>query len=222
MKTRLFKTIVILSVILISCKKQEVNITSTASLLVTNVVNGGGNLFLGTNSIPVYNFYFQSYGMLAGSQQIKLVDTVGVDRLYYDSTAELINGGVYSLFLTGSTNDVESVFIKEETIYQHAEDVFGVRVINLSTAKMSINVNLAGAEDGSFVSKLPFKAITKFKIISSAAIEGDKTFEIRDAVKGTLLATFTVPSYDMPRFANITLVFAGDATSAFIFRLNNY
>ena len=210
-------------VILASCRKQEIKTTSLASLLVTNAVDGGGNLVLGTNATPVYDNNYQAYGMLTGSREIKLVDTaIGINKVYYHQTKDFVNGGLYSLFLTGTPASVESVFIKEENIPSHTNNVFGARVINLATDGIPISVNLQGNVNTLFISNLIYKAISTFNDVSSVATEGNKVFEFRNAITGDLITSFTVPVYDLPRFRNITLVFTGAVTKGKIFRVNNY
>jgi len=211
------------AMILASCKKQEVTLTPLASLLVTNAVSGGGNLVLGTNATPVYNKSSQAYGMLIGNKEIKLVDTAGgINEVYYNEAKEFANGGVYSLFLTGTPASVESIFIKEENIPSHTADVFGARVINLVKDGVPISVNVKGNVNGSFVSSLAYKAISSFKDVSSLASEGTKNFEFRNALTGDLVTTFDVRDYDLPRFRNITLVFAGAVGSETVLRVNNF
>ncbi|WP_316833768.1 hypothetical protein [Pedobacter nutrimenti] len=214
---------VLCTIILGSCKKQDVKITPLASLLVTNAVSGGGNLVLGTNAAPVNNNAFQAYGMLTASKEIRLVDTAGgINKVYYNQTKDFVNGGVYSLFLGGTPDAVDGIFMKEENIPSHTADVFGARVINLVTGGVPISVNVQGSANGSFVSSLVYKAISTFKDVSSVAAEGDKVFEFRNAATGDLITSFTVPGYDMPRFRNITLVFAGAVGAETVIRANNY
>lgn len=222
MKIKLFAAIAVLSVILISCKKQELRPTTLANLTVINVVNGGSYLLLGTCATPIYNYYYQSYGLLTGNHQIKLVDTTGVDKVYYEDATEFVVDASYSLFLTGTLRNVESVFLKEVNVPSHSADVFGVRVVNLVTGGVPISINLAGTTNGSFVISLPYKAISSFKDVSSSTSDGDKVFEVRNAATGALISSFTIASYDMPRFRNITLVVAGTAGSETVLRVNNY
>jgi len=209
--------------ILASCKKQDVKLTPLASLLVTNTVNGGGNLVFGTNATLVYSNSSQAYGMLTGSKEIKLVDTAGgINKVYYNQTKEFVNGSVYSLFLTGTPAAVESVFLKEDNVPSHTADVFGARVINLVTGGVPISVNVQGSANGSFISSLAYKGNSEFKDVSSVAAEGAKIFEFRNAATGDLITSFTVPNYDLPRFRNITLVFAGAVGAETVLRNNNY
>jgi len=214
--------IALCAIILISCKKQEIKLTPLASIQITNVVIGGTALQLGTNVATVANNAFTAYGILTGSQTLKLSSTVAPYPVYYNETKDFVNGGVCSLFLTGTPAAIESVFLKEENIPSHTTDVFGVRVINLAKGGISISVNVQGSVDGSFVNRLDYKSISDFKDVSSVASEGDKTFEFRNEATGKLITSFTIPSYDMPRFRNITLVFAGVIGATSIIRVNNY
>jgi hypothetical protein len=223
MKAKIFVAIATLSIMLASCKKQEVKLTPLSSMMVTNVVNGGGNLVLGTNASPVYNNDFQAYGMLTGNKEIKLVDTAGgINKVYYNQTKDLVSGGVYSLFLGGTPEAIDAVFMKEENIPSHTVDVFGARVINLATSGVPVSVNIAGAANGSFILSIGYKTISTFKDVSSVAAEGDKIFEFRNAASGDLITSFTVPGYDLPRFRNITLVLAGSVGSETVLRVNQY
>jgi len=224
MRIKLFIVFIVLCAIMLSsCKKQEVKLTPLASLQITNAVSGGENLVLGTNATPIYNNASQGYGMFTGSREIKLTDTAnGSNKVYYNQTKDLVNGGVYSLFLGGTPAAVESVFIKEENIPSHTTNVFGARVINLVKGSEPISVNLKGSASGLFIGGLAYKAISTFKDVSSAAAEGDKVFEFRNAATGDLITSFTVPSYSLPRFKNITLVFAGMVGSEVIVNVNNF
>lgn len=223
MKIKLFLAVATLSAILSSCKKQDIETTPLASLLVTNSVSGGGNLVLGSNAAPVYNNYFQAYGIIAGNKEVKLVDTAGgLNKVYYNQTKDFVNGGIYSLFLGGTPTAIDAVFLKEESIPSHTADVFGVRVINLVTGGVPISVNLVGAANGSFVSSLAYKSVSDFKDVSSKAAEGDKVFEFRNAATGTLITSFTVPGYDLPRFRNITLLLCSTVGTEVVLRVNNF
>nr|WP_199083381.1 hypothetical protein [Pedobacter sp. ASV19] len=100
--------------------------------------------------------------------------------------------------------------------------MFGARVINLLIGSTPISVNLKGSANGSFINNLAYKAISGFKDVSSAASEGTKTFEFKNAITGDLITTFDVPDYDLPRFRNITLVLSGTMGSETVIRVNQY
>jgi hypothetical protein len=221
-KLSLTMCIALSAMILTSCKKQEVKLTPLASIQITNAVIGGSELQFGTNTATISNNAYTAYGILTGSQILKLWSADVPNLVYYNQTKDFVNGGVYSLFLTGSPAAVESVFVKEENIPSHTTDVFGARVINLSTGSVPISVNLKGSANGSFVSSLAYKAISNFNDVSSLVSEDTKTFEFRNASTGDLISTFDVPDYDLPRFRNITLVFAGSVGSESIIRVNNF
>lgn len=207
---------------LASCKKNKIETTPLASLQISNAVVGGSTLQLGTHVATVAGNSATAYGVFAGNQQIRLIAMEASGTIYYDKTHDFVNGGVYSLFLGGTLAAVESVFVKEESIVPHSENVFGVRVINLAAGGGSVSVNLAGVANGSLIPGLAYKAISDFKMVSAVAEEGDKTFEFRAVDTGALVASFTVPGYDLPRFRNITLVFTGSAGAEAVFRVNNY
>lgn len=217
MKMKLFIAFVVLSMTLMhSCKKQEIETTPLASLQIIDAVVGGETLTFGTNVTKVAVNSATAFGVLTGNRQVKLEASRVV---YYNQAHDFANGGVYSLFLAGTPTSVEPVFLKEEHIVQHINNVFGVRVINLSKGSRGIMVNLEGSVAGSLFSSADYKSLTEFKEVSA---EGSQVFEFRDAVSGELIQSFQVPDYDIARFRNITLVFAGSAGAELVFRINNY
>jgi hypothetical protein len=205
--------------VLASCKKDKIETTALASLQISNAVMGGTTLQFGTNVTTVAGNSAMAYGILTVSRQIKL-ESPGV--VYYDEIHDFVNGGVYSLFLGGTPAAVDAVFVKEEHILPYIDNIFGVRIINLSAGSSAISVNLAGAANGSLLPGIAYKSISDFKQISAKAEEGTKTFEFRNTETGALISSFDVPDYDLPRFRNITLVFTGTAGAELVFRVNNY
>ncbi|WP_316834444.1 hypothetical protein [Pedobacter nutrimenti] len=223
MKMTFLSIMILLSVlILVSCKKQEIKTTPLASIQITNAVTGGSTLQFGTNTAIIPNNAYSTYDILTGNQVLKLSSTVAPNSVYYNQTKDFVNGGVYSLFLTGTPVAVESVLIKEENIPSHMNNVFGARVINLVTGGVPISVNLQGSANGSFISGLVYKAISTFRDVSALDSEGDKIFEFRNAATGDLITSFTIPSYDLPRFRNITLAFSGGVGTETVIRTNHY
>lgn len=222
MKLSFIVCIALYAIMLTSCKKQEVKLTPLASIQITNAVIGGSELQFGTNMATIPNNAYTTYGILTGSQVLKLSSTVVPNPVYYNETKDFVNGGVYSLFLTGSPVAVESVFLKEENIPSHTNNVFGARVINLVPGGVPISVNLQGSAKGSFILSLAYKSISAFKDVSALDAEGDKVFEFRNAATGDLITSFTVPSYSLPRFRNITLVFTGNVSTETTIKVNNY
>jgi len=210
------------AIMLTSCKKQELKLTPLASIQIINTVVSGSTLQFGTNTTTIPNNSYVAYGILAGNQVLKLSSIVAPNLVYYNQTRDFINGGVYSLFLTGTPTSVETLFLKEENIPSHTNNVFGARVINLVPHGVPISVNLQGVTNNSFISSLSYKEISTFKDVSGLESEGDKIFEFRNAATGDLITSFALPSYDLPRFRNITLVFAGAVGAEAILRTNNY
>lgn len=222
-KIKLYMACIVLCImILTSCKKQEVKLTPLASIQITNAVVGGSELQFGTNAATIPSNAYVSYSILTGSQMLKLSSTGALNSLYYNQTKDFVNGGVYSLFLTGTPTLLESLFFKEENIPSHTKNVFGARVINLVTSGVPISVNLQGNANGSFINSLPYKSISSFKDVSALDSEGDKVFEFRNAATGDLITSFTVLGYSLPRFRNITLAFAGVVGSEIIVNVNNF
>ena len=205
-----------------SCQKREIEPTPLASIQITNAVVNGKELQFGSNPVTIPNNDHVSFGVLTGSHTLKLVVKEEPNVMYYNQTKEFVNGGIYSLFLTGTSGRIESVFLKDDSIPSHKENVFGARMINLVPGSVSISVNLQGSAPGSFIGNLPYKSISTFKEVSSLDSEGDKVFEFRNAATGDFISAFVIPGYDLPRFRNITIVFAGTVGEEKIFRNNNF
>jgi len=222
MKTNVLIVMALSVLIVTSCKKQEIETTPRASLQITNAVVGAGSLQFGTNVAVIANNSFNAYGVFAGNRQVKLVMQATPNAVLYGKTSDFVNGGLYSLFLAGTPSAVESVMVKEDNIITHTDNVFGIRFINLSVGSGPISINIHDANAGSLVPSLAYKALSGFNSLSAQAEEGAKVFEFRNAETGALVSSFTVPDYDIPRFRNITLVYAGNAANPVVFRVNNY
>jgi hypothetical protein len=221
MKMKRLFMLLLIPVVLYSCKDDGIHASSLTSFNITNAVNGGGTLTLNNNGADIGNFSFSQTTLFAGQTGVKLGDTSQhPQEVYYNQSTTTTNGSYYSLFLSGTDpQHVDNVLIKES--YQNYTDsIAGVRFINLSTGSNPISVDIQGKANGSEVQSLAYKAYTTFqKYPASPTTPTQYNFEFRDAQTGTLLATYTLSA---PAYHNVTLVFARLPGSQTVFQDNEY
>jgi len=211
----------ILLVGLFACNKSTFNLTPLSSLEIVNTVpaSPGARLFGNPNAVA-YGSYGQ-FGLLAGNNaQIYVWPTGDSLHPYYNSNLAAVNGGIYSLYLTG-TDPQKNTLLLKDTIPSYSDSSMGIRFINLSPDSGPVNINIAGAANGSSVPSLPYTSITSFMTFSAnSANSGGYNFEIRNA-SDSLLAAY---SQNIIPFKNVTIVINGmlsDGSFA-AFTVNNY
>jgi hypothetical protein len=220
MKMKIIQWVLIISICLSGCKKNTLNPIPLSSVEIVNTVANSPGAQLNSNTnIVVYNSYGQ-FGLPAGANTSIYVFPVGDStNPYYYTTLSLVNGGIYSLYLSGNNQNTALLF--RDTIPSYSDSVMGIRFINLSSDSGPVNVNVMGAANGSTVPSLNFQAITSFQTFSvNAANSGGYTFEIRN-VADSVLSTYSQVPFP---FKNITIVFSGlvgDGTFS-AFTVNNY
>ncbi|EDM38481.1 hypothetical protein PBAL39_20450 [Pedobacter sp. BAL39] len=222
--------------ILASCKKDGPKFSPLASLNVADAVVGGGNVKLNTNvrdsaTINSYRLFQLNASNATG---IRLYPTNNPTATYYSQVHEIVNGGIYSLFLTGTAAEPESVFVKDEIPPFSQDSIVRVRVINCSPNSSAISVSLASAPATNIVNNLAYKSLTTFNSLPlrTTIPVGSNVFQVRDS-NGAVLATYTLPasgtiSVAASRFKCITLVIKGlvgttSGASAFgVYAMSNY
>ena len=221
---------------LASCKKDGPKFSPLASLNVADAVVGGGNVKMNTNvrdsaTVNSYKLFQLNAGNSTG---IRLYPTNNSSASYYNQMQEIVNGGIYSLFLTGTAASPESVFVKDEIPPFSQDSIIRVRVINCSPNATPMNVTLASAPAINVFSNLAYKSLSAFTTLPLKTIvpTGSNVFQVRD-LSGAVLATYTLPtsgviSVASSRFKCITLVIKGligttTGTSAFgVYAMSNY
>jgi hypothetical protein len=235
MKPYLFFTLLILTLSWQSCKKEGPTFSPLASLNVANAVVGGRNVKLNTNVRDSANLYgFKLFQVIPGETAIKLFPTNNPAAPYYQQTNTTVNGGIYSLFLTGTAATPESIFVKDEIAPFSQDSILRVRIVNCSVGSSAISVTMGSSPTVSLFSNLSYKTVSAFNSIDlkTRIATGGNIFQLRNAA-GTVLATYTLPatgtvSVASSRFKNITLVVKGlfgttSGSDAFgVFAMANY
>jgi hypothetical protein len=161
-----------------------------------------------------------------GSTTISLTQATDTTHTVFAGNLNLQAGGIYSLYLTGTVAQPDTVFMQEHLI-QHAstDSVAGIRFVNLSPVTGPVSVGIKGLSNGSEVTSLPYKGRTVFKTYKADRTVASYIFEFRDAASGTLLATYTLNGVNNSssarpgttnsvRFRNQTIALIGGGTTA--------
>ena len=199
-----------------SCKKDGPTFTPLASLNVADAVIGGRNVKLNTNVRDSATLYsYKLFQIVAGESPIKLYPTNNPAAPYFDQTRTTVNGGIYSLFLTGTASAPENIFVKDEIPPFSQDSIVRVRIVNCSVNSSAISVTLGSAPTATIFSNIAYKSVSAFRDIElkTRLAVGGNIFQIRDS-SGTLLASYTLPATGLvsvasSRFKNITLVVRG-------------
>lgn len=237
MKYLLIAIIVLISVP--GCKKNEVENTALATVSVANAVVGGTFVRMNDNlRDSCASMNYKHFTLRAGNgSSIKVYSRSTPDAPYFNDQKDLENGGVYSLFLSGTPAAPESVFIKDVIPAYATDSIIRIRIVNLSSNSSALKVTLGttnGIVKPAEFSDVAYKTVTAFKDFQFKTIipQGDNRFVIRN-IAGDSLTSYTLPatgtvSVRSSRFRNVTLVVKGVAgttsgTSAFaVFPLPHY
>jgi len=193
----------------LSCKKvTSIDTDAISSVNVVNAINGAGGVRLNFNREVIALNSFQIQAIYAGSGHIKAYDAVsGV--VYYNQPQTTVNGGLYSLYLTGTASTPEGVWVKDSIkTYGTENTTTTVRVVNLSPNAGSVNVTLASAPGTNVFSNVAYKTITAFQDFPLPVTipENTNVFQFRDS-SGIIIANFTLP--DGARNRSYTIVLKG-------------
>ena len=198
---------VLLILLLSACKKSNSYPEGSTSLVIVNAVpgskplrpdfTGGQNpLFIYSRSMSYAdvnktNNFFLGY---KGEQHIKLYqypDTTVKDQPLFDLRFDIPPGSMQTLFLTGTLAAPETIRRSETFPGIRWEDsAMAVRFIHLSPGSEAVTVNLRGSAD-KIVNGLAYRQISEFRQYVVEATTEDYVFEIRDAVSGNLITSYT-------------------------------
>lgn len=238
--------------LVLSCRKNEIDPPGVASLTIINTVKGSSSLvpdFSGTASLPnhyanalqlLYNTFQPNYQLRShrGKQQLALYnypDTLPKDRPLLELELDLPVGSIHSLFVTGTIQAPDTFLTHDLPPYHPPGDsTTGIRFVNLVQGSSPVSINLTGQPNGSETGRLAYKQVSVFKNYAATAAVSSYTFEFRDAATGDLLCSYTAegindnPSVpDTPvnrwRYRNCTLALVANADDTkSVLLINNY
>lgn len=221
-------------VVFTSCEKNDAVVPQLTSVNIVNAVVNTSAVKVNPFGSPItYSSYtdsikfgaFKVYSLKAGIEnQVSIVSTADTIKPLFTASLLTSAGETYSLFLTGQYPQADTVWVRDE-IANYTDSAIGVRFINLSPNSPAVKINIKGNTTQNEVNSLAYKQLTGFKQYVAKSANPNYPFEVRDAITGNLLASFTL-SYT--RFHNHTLVIKGLAgvttgANAFsVFSVNPY
>jgi len=231
---RYFIIITIFQVFSSSCTREFTNIKTvpiSAITVVNAVVNSNPLIadFSGVDSVSAYYSTTQQigygsyweYSIPSNKTPAVVYQISDTNTAFYKNTLVLQASASYSLFLSGpDTTHIDTLLTQDQPPYHsNSDSTDGIRFINLSPGGNPISVNIEGNPNGSEVSSLAYQSITSFKSYPAILSITQYNFEIRDAVSGDLLTTFT---YSVVPFQNVTIVVNGISGETGAFIVNNF
>lgn len=215
--------------VIIACKKEDVrhilSITPTASINIVNVVVNGQIVKLNKiSNDSVLNYNYKQFGLLSGENNIYVYPVADSVHPYYNNVILAGDRDIYSLFISGSIlNKVDTLLLKDN-IPTYSDSSCGIRFINLVYNSNPIIVTQAATPTVIDYSSLSYRQVSNFKKYPALSVNSSYTFQVRDALSNSVLATYTLTS---PRFFNCTLVWKGQISGTgnnapSILRVNNY
>jgi hypothetical protein len=129
---------------------------------------------------------------------------------------------INSLFLTGTFDAPDTLFIRDQLPYHGVTDsTVSIRVVNLVKG-LAVSVNLQGKAEGSEVASLGYKGVSGFINYNVKKAPVVYVFEIRNKLTGDLISTQTIDTQEIDigfgisnlyRFKNYTIILFGDLNS---------
>ncbi|UIR57393.1 DUF4397 domain-containing protein [Sphingobacterium sp. SRCM116780] len=148
-------------------------------------------------------------------QIASLTDTT---KLWYNHQANLKKGKMYSLYLSGTPNAIDTLF-KEETDFPDyilrdagkltptTDSIVNIRFVNLSPSGPKVDINIQGMSTKE-VNGLEYQTFTNFKAYPATKDIYNIVFEIRRSSDQQLVDTYYF-SVDNFRFKSVAVVMMG-------------
>lgn len=223
MKKITYLTLVVSVAVLFSCKKESPGTRPLASLNLVNAVVGLSSLQVNFNNAEGFDYYsyisnsgvtvyFGSnnvYSVIAGRNvPMAVINASDTTTTLFNTTLNLVNGGVYSLYLAGQLGSIDTVMVKDQ-IPNYTDSVTGLRFINLSQGSLPVNVTMAATPGTNEFANVVYKQISGFNSYPAGAANSSYTFNVYQASSDSLLASY---SFTPVPFQSSTLALIGQET----------
>jgi hypothetical protein len=204
-------SVILLVTALLACKKDGDQVLPTASLTIRNCLTDGTVLFPkfnGSENVSFANLadgiasqynvlpiIHRSFGFPEGNLSTRLFSYPDSVNSISSSSYSLTAGVIYSLFLAGTKDAIDTLFIKEDVPYvKLADSIILFKVVNLARINVPLNLSITGKSANSELQNLSFRKVTKFlqySVKKSQHSSGNIfSFQVRDATSNTLLTAF--------------------------------
>jgi hypothetical protein len=224
---------IMLSIVLISCKKNEISLPVISSLTLVNAVPGSAKLIVnlnGTTSAKGYTYggaVYLDYGVFVPGNKLttfnekqplglfKFPDTNATSKPLFDLQLQLNKGSINSLFLMGTVTNPDHLLVTDvPPFHEQRDSTFGIRFANLSYQSKPISVYLIASGEQKEIDGLLYKGVTDYKNYPALAKTGDYKFEFRDKESQKVLATYKLigvnnDPVNLWRYRNFTLALIG-------------
>lgn len=148
---------------------------------------------------------------------MQVVPVNDTTKMWYDYTAQLSAGKVYTLYLSGKSGDIKTLLHEETDFPKYivrdvakpvfpADSTVSIRFINLSPSGPKVDIKLVGG--GNVTTNLDYQQFTDFKTYSATSDHEYYTFEIRKSSDQTVVATYDFPAYYF-RFKSVVVFMMG-------------
>lgn len=241
----------LLSIVLISCKKEREE-PVVSSLILVNAVPGSAPLAVNFTGTQPSNFYsaaarisygildqFSRFNMETTEQPLALYqypDTLSTSKPLFNLNLHLEKGSINSLFLMGTVAQPDYLFLSAVPPYHAVRDsTFGIRFVNLSYQSKPVNVYLIANGERKEIDGLAYKGITPYKNYTAFAADDSYVFEFRDQETQNVIASYVLKDLgqanekeNLWRYRNFTMALIGLPDTAVpeqkqkIFLINNY
>ncbi len=223
----------------VSCKKDTEELVQTSTINVVNMILDAGNVKINSGASSDFAYSKSSttigygansfYGAVLGSRIITVVSAGDTTKKFFSGSFDLMP--VNTLYLTGQSSAVETVFRQEENIpfidavKLKPDSSAYIRFVNLSPNSTPLNIKLASASSND-ANNIAYKSITEFKKYEAKTTTANYIFEVRDAATNTLRTTITLAPNNI-RHKTLSIIFKGlmgttSGTNAFGFSQVNY
>lgn len=200
-----------------------------ASLKIVNTITGGTTTLLNSYVLGAANNGNSDYAFKPGNADLYIWPYGDSLHPYYVSNKILLEEKqLYSLFLGGTPDAVDAIFLKENFPYR-TDSTAAIRFVNLSPGGPLVNVTLSTSPTVNEFAGVTYKGMTEFKYLPSTMANSSYTFQVRNASNNAILSTITMSGGALasfvPRFRFVTLVFrgkVGGTPTAGITRVNHY
>lgn len=228
---RILATFISSATLLVSCKKNDIDIKPLSSYIIVNATIDVSNAKVYAADRDTYwkvlpatdaaaQYKSASFSAYAGNNTIKAVSAADTNITLFSTIKpeEFKEAAFNTLFLCGNTGTYEGILINNDKIVNHTDSAIGIRFINLSPNSPAVSITLAATPTVKETTGLTYKQKIDFKMYPALQNTAAMVFQIRN-IADSILTSYTLPvagSGTYPnagivngRFKNITLVVKG-------------